>query len=95
VNLTVASGKVAVPSVVGQPEEAAKAALSNAGFQSTVVRQTSSSVPQGTVIKQNPAPGTLLQQGKIVTITVAVAPPTPTPTPTPTPSSSGSPSPSP
>ena len=96
VTLTVSSGKVPVPSVVGQPEAQAKAELSNAGFESAVVHETSDSVTPGTVISQSPSAGTLLAQGKIVTITVAVAPPSPTPTPTPTPTSSGgSPSPNP
>jgi serine/threonine-protein kinase len=95
VALTVSSGKVPVPSVIGEPQEQAKADLSNAGFSVTVIPQTTSSVAAGTVIAQNPKAGTLLNQGKIVTITVAQAPPTPTPTPTPTGTSTGTPSPSP
>jgi eukaryotic-like serine/threonine-protein kinase len=91
VSLVVSSGKVQVPNVVGEPEVQAKADLSNAGFQSAVIEKTST-LPPGTVIKQSPAAGTLLQQGKIVTITVAVAaPPTQTPTPTATTTSSASP----
>ncbi|MFI5099453.1 MAG: Stk1 family PASTA domain-containing Ser/Thr kinase [Actinomycetes bacterium] len=93
VALTVSSGKVPVPSVIGELQEQAKADLANAGFSVTVIPQTTSSVPAGTVIAQNPKSGTLLAQGKIVTITVAQAPPSPTPTPTPTPTGTSSPSP--
>jgi eukaryotic-like serine/threonine-protein kinase len=93
VALTVSSGKVPVPSVIGENQEQAKADLSNAGFSVTVINQQTGSVPAGTVIAQNPKAGTLLQQGKIVTITVAQAPPSPTPTPTPTDTSTATPSP--
>ena len=82
VALTVSSGKVRVPSVVGEQQAQARADLSNAGFQVQVITQQSTSVPDGTVTAQNPKGGTLLQQNKTVTITVAQAPPTPTSTPT-------------
>src|SRR5262249_49008988 len=93
VAITVSSGKVKVPNVIGEQQEQAKADLSNAGFSVTVITQQTSSAPAGTVIAQSPKAGTLLQQGKIVTITVAQPPPTPTPTPTPTDTTSESPSP--
>jgi eukaryotic-like serine/threonine-protein kinase len=93
VAITVSSGKVKVPSVIGEQQEQAKADLSNAGFSVTVITQQTSSVPPGIVIAQNPKSGTLLQQGKIVTITVAQAPPSPSPTPTPTATSTTTPSP--
>src|SRR5690606_14154423 len=94
VNLVVASGNVKVPGVVGELEAQARADLINAGFEVSVIRQTTDDKPAGTVLAQNPKADTLLQQGKIVTITVAVAPtPTPTPTPTSTPTDSSSPSP--
>ncbi len=92
VALVVSSGKVPVPSVLGLPQEQAKADLSNAGFQTAVVSQTTNAVPAGTVVAQSPKAGTLLQQGKIVTITVAVAP-SPTATPTSTATGSATPSP--
>jgi serine/threonine-protein kinase len=97
VNLVVSSGNVKVPNVVNELEAQARADLINAGFQVSVIHQQTNSVPEGTVISQNPKAGTLLTQGKIVTITVATAPPPPTNTPTPTPTntSTGSPSPSP
>ena len=93
VALTVSSGKVPVPNVIGEQQEQAKADLSNAGFSVTVINSQTSAVPPGTVIAQNPKAGTLLQQGKIVTITVAQAPPSPSPTPTPTGTASSTPSP--
>ncbi len=95
VALTVSSGKVAVPNVIGEQEAQAKADLANAGFSVTVIPQTTGSAPAGTVIAQSPKKDTLLAQGKIVTITVAVAPPTPTATPTSTGTPTGTPTPSP
>ncbi len=93
VALTVSSGKVPVPSVIGEPQEQAKADLANAGFSVTVIPQTTNSVQAGTVVAQNPKSGTLLAQGKIVTITVAQAPPSPTSTPTTSPTGTSSPTP--
>jgi len=82
INLIVSSGRQVVPSVVGQPEENARAALSNAGFDVYVVYQESSTVPQGVVLEQDPSAGTPAEKGTVVTIVVAVAPePTPPPTP--------------
>lgn len=94
VSLEVSSGKVKVPKVVGQSEAQARATIVNAGFDVQVVKQETSGATPGEVIAQSPPAGTLLQQGRVVTITVAVAPPSPSPTPTPT-ATSTSPSPSP
>ena len=96
VDLTISSGKVAVPNVVGQTEAAARAALTNAGFDPVVVTQESATDTAGTVLAQSPTAGTLLQQGRTVTITVATAPtPSPTPTPTATPTATATPTPTP
>ncbi len=96
VALTISNGKSGVPNVVGETSVQAQADLTNAGFSPQVILVTTTAAPDGQVISQNPAAGTALAQGKIVTITVAKAPqptspppstsPTPTPTPTPTPS---------
>jgi serine/threonine-protein kinase len=94
VALEISSGNVKVPNVVGVSEGQARATIINAGFDVQVVTQETSSADPGEVIAQSPPAGTLLQQGRIVTITVAVAPP-PSPSPSPTPTASASPSPSP
>ena len=87
VDVVISTGKMAVPSVVGQPEEVARAALSAAGLDVNVVYQESETVPQGIVLEQDPPAGSTADKGTVVTLVVAVAPePTPTPEPpTPTP----------
>ncbi len=56
VALTVSSGKVTVPDVVGKTESDAKSTLASAGFNVTTTTQNSSQTP-GTVISQTPAGG--------------------------------------
>jgi len=82
VTLTVSSGKVEVPDVIGLPRGEAEATLSQAGFQVLVNEETSTETP-GTVVFQAPSPGQEVSAGTRVAITVAAAPvPTPTPQPT-------------
>jgi serine/threonine-protein kinase len=64
-------GTVAVPSVVGQPVAKARAALQDAGFESSVTKQASSSVAKGRVIAANPNEGTQIAAGSTVTLTVS------------------------
>lgn len=59
-----------VPSVVGMSSSAALSTLSSAGYNGTVVSQTSSE-PAGTVISQTPAAGTAMASGGNVTIYVS------------------------
>ncbi len=61
---------VAVPSVVGQSESAAEAALQNAGFKPAVNNDPTSSAPLGQVIAQSPSGGTAVP-GSTVTITIS------------------------
>ena len=89
VNLVVASGKVDVPSVIGQDVNAAIATLQGAGFVVQQKTESSTETPNS-VIKQDPAGGQA-DQGSTVTITIATAPDS---SPSPTPSSEPSPSPS-
>ncbi len=58
-----------VPSVIGQDKDSAIAALHAAGFNVSIVYERSSE-PEGTVIAQDPEPGSTLQQTGTVTITV-------------------------
>ncbi|WP_392543779.1 Stk1 family PASTA domain-containing Ser/Thr kinase [Oryzobacter telluris] len=93
--LRVGTGEVEVPNVVGRTRDQAQQAIQGAGLKYKTQTRETDSVPEDTVIEQNPQDGTL-EIGKTVTIVVAKKPaPTPTPTPTPTPSESPSPSPTP
>ena len=72
VTLTVSSGfKVTVPNVVGKKESDAKAALTGAGLGCKVVYEPSTTVKQGTVIRQSPKNGNKIEQGSVVEIVVS------------------------
>ena len=87
VDITVSSGLIKVPDVVGSSEAQARSDLAQAGFDVQVVDIDDGTVASGTVLAQSPKGSELLPRGSVVTITVANAPfvPEPTPTPTPTP----------
>jgi serine/threonine-protein kinase len=73
VTLTVSTGPstAPVPSVLGQTEQAATAALGDAGFRWTVLRQDVFDPAQdGIVLLQDPAPRSELEVGSAITITV-------------------------
>lgn len=72
VKLTVSQGvaTVAVPSVVGKSEEAAKSTLNDKGLKVIVAYEKSSSVAEGTVIRQSPSSGNA-KVGDTVTVTVS------------------------
>jgi eukaryotic-like serine/threonine-protein kinase len=83
VNLTVAQAPndVAVPSVVGDNETQAAAALGEAGFKPKSVSATTTDPAQvGLVLRQSPAAGTRARKGATVTLTVGVLGPQTTPT---------------
>ena len=86
VSITVSSGKVPVPNVVGSTQTDAKNTLLNAGFLVEVVFEENGAVAENTVISQNPAADAVTLKGTTVTIKVSKLPivvaPTPTPTPT-------------
>ena len=84
VNLTVSSGRIAVPDVTNQPVAAASSTLQQLGFEVQVTQEPNAAA-EGTVIRQSPAAGTVLPQGRTVTLVVATPLPQPTPAPTPTP----------
>jgi serine/threonine-protein kinase len=99
VSITVSSGKVPVPNVVGATQTDAKNTLLNAGFLVEVVFEDNGAVAENTVIAQNPIADTVALKGTTVVIKVSrlpiviaptptqapAPPPTPTPSPTPTP----------
>jgi serine/threonine-protein kinase len=87
VNLVVAQApkEVAVPSVVGQSEAQASAALGGAGFTPRTTTVTTAEPAQvGMVLKQSPAGGHQAPKGSTVTISIGVAAPSTPTTPTPT-----------
>lgn len=82
VSITVASGQVKVPDVVGFDQAQALSDLTQAGFQVQVVEQEDGSVAAGTVLAQAPEAGSVLPRGSVVTITTAVASVVPSNVPT-------------
>jgi hypothetical protein len=75
VAIVVSSGPApaVVPHVVGKREAAARSQITAAGFGAIVARAFSGTVPQGEVVSQTPAAGTLLVPGA-VTMTVSAGP---------------------
>lgn len=70
VSITVSSGLVTVPDVVGLSQAQATSNLSNAGFQVSVVTQGSAE-PAGTVLAQAPTAASKAKKGDTVTVTVS------------------------
>jgi len=82
VSVRVASGNVAVPSLIGSTEAQARSDIVQAGFDPQVIYQDTGTDVAGTVLAQSPKAGAKLERGSVVTITVGRAAPIPTPTPT-------------
>ncbi len=72
--MTAAGAAVPVPSVVGQDQGAAQAALQTAGFTVTIVPADSDTVASGKVIATDPAGGTMAPKGSAVKMTVSTGP---------------------
>jgi serine/threonine-protein kinase len=87
----VSSGKpqATVPDLANLTQADAEARLADAGLVGAVTQATSTTVPAGSVISQDPAPGTKVDKGSTVSYVVSTGSPSPSPTPTPTPSASG------
>ncbi|GGB89778.1 serine/threonine protein kinase [Knoellia flava TL1] len=88
VDLSVATGLVAVPKLTTMTQDEASAALLAIGLKPRTTYRQTSQAAEGTVIAQEPDEGELIALGSEVTIRVAqkLPPPPPTPTATPTPS---------
>ncbi|MEY3661879.1 MAG: Stk1 family Ser/Thr kinase [Actinomycetota bacterium] len=84
VSITVSSGKVPVPNVVGATQTDAKNTLLNAGFLVEVIIEENGAVPENTVISQNPSADAVTLKGTTVTIKVSKLPIVVAPTPSPT-----------
>ena len=69
--LSAGEEKITVPDVVGDLEGVANTTLTNAGFTVTVDRQSSSTVPEGAVISQNPKADQKAKKGSAVSIVVS------------------------
>jgi len=79
VNLVVSVERDAVPNVVGDTQAAATTAITGAGLVvGTVTTQSSSTIPSGSVISQNPPAGALLNPGLAVNLVVSSGPLAPT-----------------
>jgi beta-lactam-binding protein with PASTA domain len=86
VRLTIAKARPQVPDVsTSHPtEDDATKTLTDAGFKVRTRQQASTSVPEGSVVRQFPEPGTQRSTGATVTLVVSTGAGTPTPTPSPT-----------
>lgn len=92
VDVEVAKGTKAVPSLIGLTEAQARSDLINAGFVVNVVTLEDALATPGTVLAQTPRAGRKVPPGSLVTLTIAIAPPfvepepqPPVPTPEPVP----------
>jgi serine/threonine-protein kinase len=74
VSITVSSGKIPVPNVVGKSQSAAKNTLLNAGFEVEIVTEEDGTVAAGTVTSQSPAAKKKALRGTTVTLVVASTP---------------------
>jgi beta-lactam-binding protein with PASTA domain/tRNA A-37 threonylcarbamoyl transferase component Bud32 len=74
VSITVSSGKIPVPNVVGKSKSAAKNTLLNAGFEVEIVTEEDGTVAAGTVTSQSPSAKKLALRGTTVTLVVASTP---------------------
>ena len=97
ITVTYATGKSPVPDFTGLSEERARADAKAAGFDEIEVEEEQSNErPVGTVMRQNPDPGKVVNRTTKIRLVIAEAVPQPTPTPTPPPSATPtSPSPTP
>ena len=63
-----------VPNVIGQPEDIARLAMQEAGYEVTVVNETNQQFPRGIVFEQAPASGVAQDVGREVFIVVSEGP---------------------
>ena len=82
VSITVSSGKIPVPNVVGKSQTDAKNTLLNAGFLVEVVFEDNGALAENTVISQNPAAASVTLKGTTVIIKVSKLPIVVAPSPT-------------
>lgn len=88
VNVVVSSGKVEVPTVVGETKAQANTDLINAGFKVQWIYTVDDTVAAGTVLAQTPQGGSMSLKGTTVTVSLSKLSASSSPTPTPSPSTS-------
>jgi eukaryotic-like serine/threonine-protein kinase len=74
INVSTGPETATIPNVVGDTQNGATDALTNAGFDVTVVQVPSTVPNSGKVIAQNPSSGTSANKGSTVVITVGTGP---------------------
>lgn len=70
-----AAGPVEVPDVVGSTREEAYAILEDAGLHPEGATEPSPAVAAGTIVRSDPSPGSLVDEGSAVTVVVSSGPP--------------------
>jgi beta-lactam-binding protein with PASTA domain/tRNA A-37 threonylcarbamoyl transferase component Bud32 len=63
-----------VPDVLGLSEQDARERLKRARFRSSIEREGSTKVPEGTVIRSDPGPGTAIERDSKVTLFISTGP---------------------
>jgi serine/threonine-protein kinase len=83
VDITISSGKIAIPNVLGKDKTTAYSLLLAAGFNVQFIDEPRGDIGAGIVLAQSPLPGEVALKGATILLNVSVAPaPTPTPSPT-------------
>ena len=78
-----------VPDLSNLTQAEAEAKLTDAGLQWTVSQEPSTTVPAGSVIRQDPAADTKVDKGSSVNIVVSTGSPSPSPSPSTSPTAAG------
>jgi serine/threonine-protein kinase len=78
-----------VPDLSNLTQAEAEAKLTDAGLKWTVSQETSTTVPAGSVIRQDPAADTKVDKGSSVNIVVSTGSPSPSPSPSTSPTAAG------
>jgi serine/threonine-protein kinase len=90
VTLFYSDGPESVPNVIGKTEDAARKLIEDAGFQVSVVHDSTTVATKGDVLDQSPKSGTTETKGSTVTIVVSTYE-APSSSPSPSESPSGTP----
>jgi serine/threonine-protein kinase len=75
VTVSQGTGSAAVPALAGLTRDAATAALDAAGLEGRYLQAASASVPEGSVVSQDPAAGLQIPVGSVVAVTLSTGPP--------------------
>ena len=75
VTVSQGTGSAAVPALAGLTRDAAGAALDAAGLEGRYLQAASASVPEGSVVSQDPAAGLQIPVGSVVAVTLSTGPP--------------------